>query len=114
MKIKKYESKANTVIATRELSLEGDPSKKIKVEVFQPYLRADGLYRCDFSIEGAPKDLSNLHVGGADSYQAICLALSTISTIVDIFNREYCDSKLRWMGNENLDFHFSTELDTKV
>lgn len=99
-----------SVIATRELSLEGDNTKKIRVEVFQPQLSPDGMYRCEFRIQGAPEGMTNVHVGGVDSYQALCLTLKSIATVVDVYNKKYCNSKLRWMGEEDLDLHFSTEL----
>lgn len=97
------------IFAVRELNLDGDSSKKIRIEIFQPQLSPEGFYFCEFRIEGAPEGMTHVRVGGADSYQALCLALRTVANVVDIYNKRYCDSKLRWMGETNLELHFSTE-----
>lgn len=102
------DSSSNVVVALRELEVHGDPSKKIRIEVLQPQLSPEGMYLCEFRIEGAPEGMTNVRVGGVDSYQALCLTLTTVARIVDLYNEKICDSKLRWMGEADLDLHFST------
>ncbi|MNL17717.1 hypothetical protein D3C87_1388260 [compost metagenome] len=101
----------NSVVAVRELSIEGDSSKKVRVEICQPQLSPDGIYRCEFRIEGAPEGMTNINVGGVDSYQALCLAIRSIANVVDDYNKKYCHSKLQWMGETDLELHFSTKLE---
>lgn len=101
----------NAIIAVRELEIQDDPSKKIRVEILQPQLSPEGIYLCEFRVEGAPEGMTNVQVGGADSYQALCLALTTVARIVDLYNEKNCDLKLRWMGEVDLDLHFSTAFD---
>lgn len=96
-------------IAVRELSLK-NKKKKIKVEIFAPHRSQDGLYRCEFRIEGAPEGLSELHVAGIDSYQALTLTFKAVAGAIEAFNRECCASKLQWMDGEDLNFQFSTKL----
>lgn len=105
------DSSSNVVVALRELEVHGNPSKKIRIEVLRPRLSPEGIYLCEFRIEDAPEGMTNVHVGGVDSYQALCLALATVARIVDFYNEKICDSKLRWMGEVDLDLHFSTAFD---
>lgn len=96
------------VIATRELSLNGE---KVKVEILQPYLSEDGIYRCKFRIGGAPEGLTDIEIGGADSYQALALAMGSLANFVDLYNKQECNMMLRFMDENDLDFHFSTKVD---
>lgn len=51
-----------------------------------------------------------MFIGGTDSYQALILAIKSLHTMVDVFNKKFLSSKLRWEdGSDDLGFAISTD-----
>ena len=97
-------------IATRTLYEIDNPEKTYLVEIFAPKLSADGLYRCEVRIEHAPQGLNQMFIGGSDSYQALILAIKSLHVMVDVFNKKFLGSRLRWEnGSDDLGFAISTD-----
>lgn len=85
------------IVATRTLTLAGDPDREIVVTVFQPQRDRDD-YRCEFEI-----DDKRGYAMGVDEVQALLLALQTIGT--NLYTSEHFKAgKLRWLGMRNLGF----------
>jgi hypothetical protein len=102
----------NKLVATRILYDVSDKTKKYNVHVFVPNLIADGSYECEIQIENAPDGLNHIAVGGVDSYQALLLAIKTLHTMVEVFNKKFLKSKLRWQDDANFDLGFSISTDS--
>lgn len=91
-------------IAVRTLHLEGDRSKTFRVEIYRPVL-VDGVWRCLFVIEGAPENIGRVSTAGSDSYQALRMAMEGLPSFVEMFNKQFMNSKLRLHpGEEDLGF----------
>ena len=89
------------VIAER--CLEGEHEGRavvVTVKVGKPVPYPDGLWICPYVIS-SPVEERNFYAGGADSVQALYLALYMIGA--DLRHR-YGERKLRWYGSEDLGF----------
>lgn len=99
-------------IATRTLYVMGEKEKKCIVEIFAPLKNQYGAYDCEVRISNAPEGLDKMLIGGTDSYQALKLAIETLHTMVNAFNKNYMDSKLRWHDDAKIDLGFSVSTES--
>jgi len=68
------------IIATRTLTLrESGADIDIPISIFAPNRLDDGSWRCRYDI-GWPDTIRTAHAGGADSVQALLLALQMIGS----------------------------------
>lgn len=78
------------LIGSRELTfLEGDKETKIPVRLYAPQREPDGAWKCRYEI-GWPGEMRAKDIFGADSMQAIVLALQMIG--FEIYNSEFHES----------------------
>ena len=98
-------------IATRVLYNVEDKSEKYSVHVFAPVLTPNGVYQCKIRIDGAPEGLNEMDIGGTDGYQALLLAIESLYEMVEVFNKNFMNSKLRWNEDSVLDLGFSVSTD---
>lgn len=94
-------------IASRTLYVVDNPTTTIVVEIFEPKENLSGAYECEIRIQDAPEGLGRMVAGGSDSYQALLLGIKMLSTMVDVFNTDFMDSKLRWHDDSVLDLGFN-------
>lgn len=78
------------VMATRTLTLrEDDGDTKIEVRIFSPQQQKPSGWSCRYEIDW-PRGRKAMEAGGADSIQALAIALSMIGT--DIYTSSYHES----------------------
>jgi hypothetical protein len=78
------------LIGGRQLTLhEGDIEIKIPVRLFAPQREADGAWNCRYEI-GWPDKMATKEIFGADSMQAIVLALQMVG--FEIYTSEFHES----------------------
>ncbi len=103
MKIEKIEE----IIATRDLYLANDNSRRIVVEVGKPVQFPDSNdYYCPYKIVGLGRETVK-YAGGIDAIQAIQLAMSMIEADL-CCSTEAREGLLRWVGNEDGELGFSS------
>ena len=94
-------------IATRTLYVLGEKSNKCLVEIYAPAINQYGTYDCEVRIENAPEGLNKMIAGGSDSYQALILAVKMLNGMINVYNKNYMNSKLRWFNDSETDLGFS-------
>ena len=94
-------------IATRTLYVLGENSNMCLVEIYAPTINQYGTFDCEVRIENAPEGLNRMVAGGSDSYQALILAVKMLDGMINAYNKNYMNSKLRWDDDANLDLGFS-------
>ena len=67
-----------------------------------PPFRFDNSWRCDFVIRGLEREV-DFYATGADSMQALVLALQNIATFL-YTSEEFIGGQLSWLGQRNLGF----------
>ena len=76
------------VIASTSLTaVEADGERfQLTIELHEPYLDADGVWRCAPSMRPLWDRLR--HAAGEDSFQALCLAIALVRTLLENFVEE--------------------------
>ena len=93
---------AEGVIAFRELQISGDPPRQVSVAINQPFRNGDA-WRCEFCIDGLNREKVDFYAMGADSMQALVLALQNIAAFL-YTSEDFKSEHLSWLGQRNLGF----------
>lgn len=100
------------VIARRTLYVIGQQHKQISVLIGKPrYDQTLKDFICPFSINGVQQNPFK-HAGvGVDELQALISAISSVGSLLENFNREKLNGKLRWLSDdEPLDENFGVPI----
>lgn len=90
---------AEGVIALREFELSSDTQSAVTVTVNRPF-QVDNSWRCEFAIRG-PEGEIVFYGMGADSLQAVVLALENIASLL-YTSEAFKAGQLTWLGQRNL------------
>ncbi len=97
--------------ASRTLYVAGKSTTKCIVQIYAPVLNQHGTFDCEVQIENAPEGLNKMTAGGSDSYHALLLAIKMLHGMINVYNTNYMDSKLRWVDDSESDLGFAISTD---